>query len=173
MTQASFATALQGHAVASRGGAVSPASYHLIVDALLRFAAGTDDGDAALLGSVFTPEAVVDFGPCGRKLGMVFDPLIGAPAIVGFLGGTSRRQVTSHVITNPRVRLDGGRAQLRALVEATHVARDDRARRFRMMNRYDVELELRSDDWRIARMTIDGIWFEGDPAVLGLRGPAA
>lgn len=140
-----------------------------VVDALLRFGAGTDDGDAALIRSAFTDDAVVDFSTCGRNIGFDFEPLDGANAITGFLAGTSRRQATSHVVTNPRVRSTGGGARLRALVDATHVVRDDPARRFRMMNWYDADLVTLDGQWRIARLMIDNVWFEGDATVLFVR----
>ena len=137
-----------------------------ITDALLRFGAGTDDGDSVLLSSSFTIDAVVDFGPCGCKLGLDFAPLEGRETIVGFLSGTSVRQVTSHAITNSRVHVKDGQATLRALVEATHLSRADPLRRFRMMCRYDAELSPDPAVWRIARLTIDNVWFEGDPQVM-------
>ena len=149
---------------------VASADMHLaVVDALLRFGIGTDDGEMAMLRSAFTVDAHVDFGPCGRKLGLDFTPLEGADTISGFLCGTSGQQVTSHVITNPRVAAADDRVRLRALVDATHVVRSDRSRRFRMVNWYLAELQQSARAWRISRMTIDNIWFEGDPSILMLR----
>ncbi len=139
------------------------------VDALMRFGAGTDDGDTATLATVFAEDAVVDFSACGRSIGLDFEPLNGAAAIVGFLAGTSHRQATSHVVTNPRIQSSGEGAHIRALVDATHVIRDEPERRFRMMNWYDVNLVPMDGQWRITRMTIDNIWFEGDPTVLIVR----
>ena len=157
----------------ARTAAVVPladADAHIGVgDALLRFAAGTDDGDLAMLESAFAEDAVVDFGACGRAIGLDFEPLAGAATITGFLVGTSRRQVTSHVVTNPRVRAGGDHAHLRALVDATHIVRADRARRFRMTNWYDADLVRIDGHWRIGRMAIENIWFQGDPAILTLR----
>lgn len=138
-------------------------------DALLRFAAGMDDGDLAMLESAFAQDAVVDFGACGRAIGLDFEPLVGAATITGFLVGTSRRQVTSHVVSNPRVQVSGNHARLRALVDATHIVRADRARRFRMMNWYDADLVQIDGHWQIGQMAIENIWFEGDPAILMLR----
>lgn len=65
-------------------GSASADDHLSITDALLKFGAGTDAGDAALLTSAFTREAVVDFGPCGRKLGLDFEPLRGRDGIVVF-----------------------------------------------------------------------------------------
>lgn len=149
---------------------IAAADAHIGVgDALLRFAAGTDDGDLAMLESAFAEGAVVDFGACGRAIGLDFEPLEGAATITGLLAGTSKRQVTSHVVSNPRVRVSGDDCHLRALVDATHIVRADRARRFRMMNWYDADLVQIEGQWRIGRMAIANIWFEGDPAILMLR----
>ena len=138
----------------------------VITDALLRFAAGIDAGNAALLASAFTTEAEVDFGPCSERLGLSFGVLRSRAAIVAFLAGTAKRQVTSHAVTNPRSEVDGDRAFLTALVDAVHIIRDTRAARFRMMNRYDAELRRSCDVWSIERLTIKNIWFEGDPQTL-------
>jgi hypothetical protein len=135
-------------------------------DALLRFAAGTDEGDAALIASAFAPHAIVDFGPCGEKLGLPFPPLNGRDAIAGFLAGTSAHQITSHVVTNVRVNDLPNGAEMRALVEATHIVRADPTRRFRMLDRYVGELVLNAGDWQIERLVIDNIWFEGDPRIM-------
>ncbi len=107
----------------ARTAAIDPiadADVHIGVgDALLRFAAGTDDGDLAKLESAFAEDAVVDFGACGQAIGLDFEPLEGSATITGFLVGTSSRQVTSHVVTNSRVKVSGGHAHLRALVDGT------------------------------------------------------
>ena len=139
-------------------------------DALLRFAAGTDEGDAELLRSAFTPDATVDFGPCGGKLGLRFPPIAGRDAIVGFLAGTSKQQITSHMVANVRViAMPDGGAEVRALVEATHVVRGEPSRRFRMLDPYTATLARHEEIWRIRRLVIDNLWFEGDPRIMLCR----
>ncbi|MDX7953411.1 hypothetical protein P7D22_19795 [Lichenihabitans sp. Uapishka_5] len=66
----------------------------------MRFAAGTDKGNAALICSAFTDEAVVDFGPCGIKHGLSFQSLERRNAIVRFLLETSAYQITSYIFGN-------------------------------------------------------------------------
>ena len=100
---------------------VSAQDHLEIMDALYRFGAGEDLADPDLLASAFSEDAVVDFGPCGRKMGLDFPPVEGGDAIVRFLSATARTQTTSHVITNGRIELGGGEAKLRAVVDATHV----------------------------------------------------
>ena len=78
-----------------------------VIDALYRFGAGVDHGDGDLLATSFTDDAVVDFGPCGRAMGLDYPVLIGGDAIVGFLRATGETQTTSHVITNGRARIEG------------------------------------------------------------------
>ncbi len=38
-----------------------------------------------------------------------------------------------------------------------------------MMNWYEADLVELEGRWRIGRMAIENIWFEGDPAILMLR----
>lgn len=138
-------------------------------DALLRFAAGTDEGDADLIRSAFADAAVVDFGPCGAKLGLPFPPLEGRDAIVGFLAATSVHQMTSHVITNMRMAAVPDGIVVRALVEATHIVRREPSHRFRMLDPYHATLVRSEDGWRIKLLVIDNIWFEGDPRTMLCR----
>ena len=136
------------------------------MDALHRFGAGVDHGDARLLASVFSDDAVVDFSPCGQTMGLEFPLLTGGAAIASFLGATARTQMTTHVVTNGRVHLDGDVARLRALVGATHLPKDDHSRRCEMMNWYEVELVKQAGLWRIRHLVIKNAWFTGDPRVL-------
>ena len=149
---------------------IAPSDAHLgVADALLRFGAGVDRCEASLLGSVFTDDARVDFQPCGRKLGLDFPVLHGAEAITGFLAGGAHTQVTSHLVTNTRVQVDGGLGRSRSLVDATHLVRADLGRRLRMMNWYEVEAVRSEAHWRIRNLMIDNIWFDGDPQILLVR----
>ena len=50
--------------IASAGDTVA------VIDALLRFGAGVDHDDPALLATAFSDGAVVDFSPCGRTMGL-------------------------------------------------------------------------------------------------------
>ena len=137
-----------------------------VVDAVYRFGAGVDHNDADLLATAFSEDAVVDFGPCGRAMGLDFPVLTGAATIVGFLCSNAEKQTTSHVITNGRTRIDGGSAVLRILVDATHLPNDDHSRRCQMMNWYDVELVKDANAWRMRRIVISNAWFTGDVQVL-------
>lgn len=137
-----------------------------VADALLRFAEGADAGDEGLLASAFTTDAELDFEACGRSLGLDFGVLRDRAVMTGFLAGTAVRQVTSHAVTNARAVVTGDRAGLRALVDAVHILRDEPGVRFRMMNRYEADLERRAGEWAIHRLRIMNVWFEGDPRTL-------
>ena len=143
------------------------AQDHLeVMDALYRFGAGEDLADGRLLESAFSEDAVVDFGPCGREMGLAFPPIVGGDAIVRFLVASALTQTTSHVITNGRAKLNGSQAELRALVDATHVLNSDKSRRCRMMNWYEASLVKDIRFWRIRHLVIASAWFTGDPKVL-------
>ncbi len=149
---------------------IAPSDAHLgVADTLLRFGAAVDRGDPRLLASVFADDAMVDFRPCGRKLGLNFPVLQGAEAITAFLAGGAHAQATSHVITNTRVQVDGSSGRSRSLVDATHLVRANPGRRFRMMNWYEAEAVGSETRWRIRGLVIDNLWFDGDPQILTVR----
>lgn len=137
-----------------------------VIDTLYRFAAGIDQRDQALLASAFTDDAVSDFGPAAAKAGFDYPVLTGRDTIVATLAAALAQLDTTHTVGNPRVVIDGDRAQLDALVEAQHVPRDYPSRHYLMKNRYDVRLVRSGATWRIARVTVDNVWPSGDPAVL-------
>ena len=137
-----------------------------VTDALLRFGAGVDHNDKRLLATAFSDDAVVDFGPCGRAMGLDFPVLTGGDAIVRFLLATAEAQTTTHVITNERSEIEGGAARLHALVDATHLPRGDHSRRCQMMNWYDVDLIKDKNAWRMRRLVINNAWFTGDTQVI-------
>ena len=147
--------------------AIVSANYHmLLLDVLYRFGAAVDTNNTGLLATVFSEDAIVDFGPCGRKMCLDFPVLTGAETIMHFLGASAKTQITSHVITNGRVHLAGNETKLQALVDATHILRRDDSQRCQMRNWYQVELVELEKGWRIHRLTIDNAWFTGDPQVL-------
>ena len=137
-----------------------------VTDALLRFGAGVDHNDEELLATAFSDDAVVDFGPCGRAMGLDFPVLTGGDTILRFLRATAEAQTTTHVITNGRAKIDEGAARLRALVDATHLPKGDHSRRCQMMNWYDVDLVKDGNLWRMRRLVISSAWFTGDTQVL-------
>lgn len=144
-----------------------PGDYAEIVDALLRFAAGQDDGDAALFASAFCDDAVLDFVQPAAALGATVEAFRGRDAIVGAVLGAVAPLTTSHTITNVRVLAWGeDYAETRGLIEAQHVLRRDPIRRLLLKNRIDTRLRREGEVWRISAMTFEPLWREGDPTVL-------
>ncbi|MGY2339440.1 nuclear transport factor 2 family protein [Pseudomonas sp. SDO5532_S415] len=137
-----------------------------VVETLYRFAAGIDLRDNALLASAFTEDAISDFRPAAAKAGFEYPVLAGRETIVAALSGSLARIDTTHSVSNPRVSVDGDRAQLDALVEAQHVPQNDHSRHYLMKNRYDVKLVREGEGWLIQSVTVDNVWRSGDPAVL-------
>ena len=74
--------------------------------------------------------------------------------------------MTSHVVTNARAEMMDYAARSHTLVEATHIRRTDPGEQFRMLNRYEATLCLEAEAWRIDRLVIDNIWFEGEPRIM-------
>ncbi len=142
-----------------------------VVDALLRFTNGMDTDDGALIGSAFTPDALVDFTPAAAKVGMQFPVLKGQETIVGALVPFAKGYTTSHSVSNARATIDS--ATLYALVEAQHFLEGSRDRNFLMKNVYWVELRRDAEatathgaTWRISNMRIDNLWARGDIKVM-------
>jgi hypothetical protein len=137
-----------------------------VVDALYRFAQGMDQDDAKLLQSAFAEDAVADFTPAAKRVGVQFPVLRGRDTIVAVLGGFANGLVTSHSVSNPRVEIQGQSATLQALVEAQHLPNNDPARFALMKNSYRVSLNRVGDQWLIRSMTIENLWSQGDMKVL-------
>jgi len=144
------------------------ADQFAVIDTLIRFAAGVDLKDPALLASSFAEHAVSDFRPAAAKAGFSYPVLEGRANIVSTLTAALDALDTTHSVSNPRATIDGNTARLDALVEAQHVPRSDPARHYLMKNRYDVALVRHGDGWLIERVTVDNVWRTGDPSVLGV-----
>jgi hypothetical protein len=139
---------------------------HEAIDALYRFGAGQDLGDRALFESAFAPNAVVDFTQPAARLGVALPPFEGRDAVTETIMGAVAALDTTHTVTNPRVRLDGDRAELFALVEAQHLPKADHRRHLLLKNVYRLALVRDGARWVIERMTIENVWLTGDPTVL-------
>jgi hypothetical protein len=134
-----------------------------IVDALYRFGAGQDLDDADLFLSAFAEDARLDFTQPASLFDADVPPMVGRAAIAGIMETLAPLR-TSHTVTNPRVRIRGDEADLRALVEAQHVAED--RRHLLLKNTYRVRLVRRPATWLIADLVIVNLWWDGDPSVL-------
>jgi hypothetical protein len=140
-----------------------------IVDALHRFGLGQDLRDRELFASAFAEDAVLDFAPAAGKWGGSAPVMTGRDIIVDvILGMFTGRIDTTHVVTNPRVRIAPGRrtARLTALVEAQHLLTADHSRHALLKNLYAVGLVPDGRRWVMRTVRIDNIWFTGDPAAI-------
>ncbi|HEY3005836.1 MAG TPA: nuclear transport factor 2 family protein [Kribbellaceae bacterium] len=142
-----------------------------VIDALYRFGYGQDLRDRDLFASAFAADATLDFAPAAARWGGESPLMSGRDAIVDtILGLFAGRVDTTHVVTNPRVRVDGDTASLTAIVEAQHLLSADHSRYALLKNLYDADLVRDGDRWVLRRLRIDNVWYTGDPAVV--FGPA-
>jgi len=138
-----------------------------IVDALYRFGLGQDLADRDLFASAFTESAELDFRPAASRWGAGVPVMTGRDAIVDtILAMFAGRVDTTHVVTNPRVHIDGDRASLTAIVEAQHLLTADHTVHALLTNRYDVDLVRDQERWVVRRMIIENVWYTGDPTAI-------
>jgi hypothetical protein len=138
-----------------------------IVDALYRFGLGQDLADRDLFASAFVESAELDFRPAASRWGADVPVMTGRDTIVDtILAMFTGRVDTTHVVTNPRVRIDGDRASLTAIVEAQHLLTADHTVHALLKNRYDVDLVRDRERWVVRRMIIENVWYTGDPAAI-------
>ncbi|GAA3219689.1 nuclear transport factor 2 family protein [Dactylosporangium siamense] len=138
-----------------------------VIDAVYRFGLGQDLRDRDLFGSAFADDAELDFGPAAARWGGQAPLMTGRDTITGtILALFGGRVDTTHVVTNPRVRVDGDAARLTAVVEAQHLLTADHGTHALLKNLYDVDLVRDGARWVIRRMRIENVWYTGDPKLI-------
>lgn len=137
-----------------------------VIDALYRFGLGQDLRDRELFASAFSVDAELDFRPAAAKIGVQSDQMVGRETIVDTVFAVLAPVDTTHVVTNPRVQLDGDSARLTAIVEAQHLLAADHSRHALLKNRYAVELVRDGERWVIRRLRIDNVWYTGEPKAI-------
>lgn len=146
------------------------ATASAVIDPLYRFGLAQDrryeEGARELFASAFTEGATLDFRPAATRCGIEVPLMQGRQMIVDIIMNPDTRLDTSHVVTNPRIDLDGNSAELTALVEAQHLPTGDHSRHALLKNIYSVTAVRDGDMWRMARVHIDNLWFTGDPTVI-------
>ena len=145
--------------------------HHGIVDAVLRYTSGLDLADAGLMTSALTEDAVVDLTPATTKIGLDFPVLSPRETVVGALVGAVGPLDTSHSLTNARSTVDGDEATLTCYADAMHFlpgtgSDPRRTEHAEMMNRYTARLVRSDGTWRIRHLSIENLWFDGDPQIL-------
>lgn len=148
----------------------SNSDHAAVVDALYRFGLGQDlryhAGARELFESAFTADAVLDFRPAAQTCGLTVPLMEGREMITSIILNPETRIDTTHVVTNPRVHIAGDEAELTALVEAQHLPTDDHSRHALLKNLYSVRARRGGDLWCMREVTINCVWFTGDPNVI-------
>lgn len=138
-----------------------------VIDALYRFGLGQDLRDRELFASAFAADAELDFRPAAAAIGVESGLMTGRDTIVDtILGLFADRVDTTHVVTNPRVHLNGDTATLTAIVEAQHLLSIDHDRHALLKNIYRVELIRDGERFVIRALRIDNVWFTGEPKAI-------
>jgi SnoaL-like protein len=134
----------------------------VMAELLERYAWAVDGGDWDLLRSCFTQDCYADYHLDGGR------GLTGPDAVADFLARLyAPLTATQHFITNQRVLLDGRTASGSCYVLAQHVRKGaPGGSRYLMGAMYHDVFTETGDGWRIARHEAEGIWTEGNPAVL-------
>ncbi len=136
---------------------------HRIGQCLLKYPVALDSRDFDLLQSLFTPDARIDIPAAG-----VFDA---AGYRAASEAGLGRLDATQHFVGQPVLRIEGDRAWARSYLLAQHVlnalAPDGT---LKIGAWYEDELRRVDGCWLICARTGNAVWWEGNPAVLGLEG---
>ena len=119
-----------------------------IQDLLVRYATALDNRDWVLLGSVFTPEAQVQYP--------------GSPHLDGFVAARdfcdralSRFRVTQHLLGNYDIRVNGDTAAATCSLQAIHVHPDEAGGGiYTLWGTYTDRLARTSEGWRITERTL-------------------
>jgi hypothetical protein len=141
---------------ATTGTALTAEDRLDIAAAISGFAAGIDERDPALLGSVFTTDATLDFGPAARAMGIDFPVLVGRQGILDGVAVSVGPMDTLHSATNVRVLgPDGDGLGVTAVVHAVHHPAGDPDRHCSMHNRYDMTFVRSGACWQMSRLVIE------------------
>jgi 3-phenylpropionate/cinnamic acid dioxygenase small subunit len=135
-----------------------------VIDVCVRYALALDSRDWELLGTVFTADAV---GEYGRAQG----PCRGFAAIQQLCRSVLEPlSASQHLLGNHRVTLTASGADATCYLQATHV--DEQVgggSTFTVGGRYDDRLVMTDLGWRIAHRTLTTLWTAGNSAVIAPR----
>lgn len=138
--------------------------YREILETVYRYAAGIDRRDWSLYRSIFTDAVEVDFSSYDGKPPMRCSVDEWLDRIRPLFEGLD---ATQHVMTNPRVAVDGGSAVCEMYVQAIHVLRRDGSQRtFTIGGYYTDRLVRRDDGWKLSAVRLTVLWSDGDRRVM-------
>lgn len=161
---------LEPHVTTATVGDYRTGAAGAVIDALLRFGLAQDrrydPGAVDLFESAFTDDAVLDFRPAAATCGISVPLMQGRATITSVIMNPATRIDTTHVVTNPRVHIDGDSARATALVEAQHLPTSDHSRHALLKNYYAVTAQRIEDLWRMNEVYVECTWFTGDPNVI-------
>jgi ketosteroid isomerase-like protein len=131
-----------------------------IDDVLYRYAQSLDSHDWDRLRTCFTADAVADFLELGGRHE-------GIDAIVGLISSVlSGLDASQHLIGSPIAEVDGDTAKSTCYLQAQHVFEGaPGGDHYLVGGTYVDELVRTAEGWRIARRTLHGTWFDGNPEV--------
>ena len=136
-----------------------------IGDVLARYSTALDSRDWDLLGEVFLPDAVCDYGSLGNPRGL--------DQIVTLVRGTiGDLDATQHLVGNVVVDVRGDEATADCYLISQHIRRDTPGGdHYFLGGRYSDRLVRTRDGWRIAHRTLHRMWTTGNREVV--RRPGA
>jgi ketosteroid isomerase-like protein len=135
-----------------------------ISDLLDDYAHGVDTKDWALVASVFTPDATLDYSAFAGPNGSVDE------VVAWIRDSVTNFPMTQHHITNRRITIDGDTAQGTAeLFAPMGMPADDRMKVLLTGGRYVDTFTRTSEGWKISSRRCENAWMGAGPdiALLG------
>jgi hypothetical protein len=135
--------------------------YQDIQRALGIYVIALDSRDLSLFDQCFVPDAGINLSGMGEMTPATYRELATA--------GMAALDATQHHLGLPLIQLDGDKAHARCYFMAQHVRNDLAPNPFLLIGGwYTDDLIRTSQGWRITRRIGTALWYDGNPAVLGM-----
>lgn len=135
--------------------------YQDIQRALGIYVIALDSRDLSLFDECFIPDAEINLSGMGEMTPARYRELATA--------GLGALDATQHHLGLPLIELDGDKAHARCYFMAQHVRNDLAPNPFLLIGGwYTDDLVHTPQGWRIARRIGTALWYDGNPAVLGM-----
>jgi hypothetical protein len=120
-----------------------------------------DSRELPLFDQVFTPDAQIILGGVGEMTRDSYKEMA--------VKGLGALDATQHHLGLPVIDLDGDRAHARCYFMAQHVVNALAPNPFLLIGGwYTDDLVRTADGWRITKRIGNAVWYDGNPAVLGM-----